>query len=285
MRVGIIGGGAAGLASAWLLEHEHEVTLFEKDDRFGGHAHTVTIEVDGRSLDVDAGFQFFAPGAAYATFNRLLDILDVPRRSYPATLTVYDAARQRPVVMPPLRDGRPVWSSFTPRALGTLIRFRRFLADVPAFLAKHDRTLTIGEYLERQRLPREFVDDFLLPAAARVLVRRAGRVPAVHGIQRAVLPGREHADGPARPRPERDRGRPEGLRRCARRVAGHERRSAGIPRSHASPAIRGGWTVEDADGERHTFDQVVIATNARQALQLLDRASRGGRAVRAAAAA
>src|SRR6187401_3245849 len=74
VRVGIIGGGAAGLASAWLLEQEHEVTVFEKDDRFGGHAHTVTIEVDGRSLDVDAGFQFFAPGAAYATFNRLLDI-------------------------------------------------------------------------------------------------------------------------------------------------------------------------------------------------------------------
>ena len=163
MRVGIIGGGAAGLASAWLLEQEHEVTLFEKDERFGGHAHTVTIEAHGQRLDVDAGFQFFAPGAAYATFNRLLDILHVPRRSYPATLTVYHSEEQRPVVMPPLRGGLPVWSSFTPRALRTLIRFRRFLADVPAFLAQHDRTLTIGEYLERRRLPREFVDGFLLP--------------------------------------------------------------------------------------------------------------------------
>ena len=40
MKVGIIGGGIAGLAAAWLLDEEHEVTLFEKRDRLGGHAHT-----------------------------------------------------------------------------------------------------------------------------------------------------------------------------------------------------------------------------------------------------
>jgi predicted NAD/FAD-binding protein len=83
MRIGIIGGGAAGLTTAWLLERDHDVTLFEKDDRLGGHAHTVDIEVDGRPLAVDAGFQFFARSDAYATFNRLLDALDVPRTSYP----------------------------------------------------------------------------------------------------------------------------------------------------------------------------------------------------------
>ena len=88
MRIGIVGGGAAGLATAWLLEQRHDVTLFEKDDRLGGHAHTVDIEVDGQTLAVDAGFQFFGRSAAYATFNRLLDALDVPRTTYPATLTV-----------------------------------------------------------------------------------------------------------------------------------------------------------------------------------------------------
>jgi len=51
MRIGIIGGGAAGLAAAWLLEHDHDVTHFEKDDRLGGHAHTVDIEVDGPGTD------------------------------------------------------------------------------------------------------------------------------------------------------------------------------------------------------------------------------------------
>ena len=104
MRIGIIGGGAAGLACAWLLDGEHDVTLFEKDDRLGGHAHTIEIEVHRQRIAVDAGFQFFASSGTYATFNRLLDLLEVPRRTYPATLTVYDSLRQRPVVMPPFRE-------------------------------------------------------------------------------------------------------------------------------------------------------------------------------------
>ena len=40
MKIGII-GGAAGLLAAWLLEDDYEVTLFERDDRLGGHAHTI----------------------------------------------------------------------------------------------------------------------------------------------------------------------------------------------------------------------------------------------------
>ena len=164
MRVGIVGGGAAGLLSAWLLEEQHEVTLFERDDRLGGHAHTVSIEADGRLVDVDAGFEFFGAGNAYATFNRLLDVLEVPRESYPATLTVHRTRRrQRPIVLPPFRGFHPVIVSLTPSAVVTMIRFGRFLGGVLAFVDRRDTRLTIAEYLERQRLPRAFVDDFLVP--------------------------------------------------------------------------------------------------------------------------
>jgi predicted NAD/FAD-binding protein len=163
VRIAIIGGGAAGLACAWLLEEHHEITLFEKDDRLGGHAHTVEIEAHGQRLRVDAGFQFFAPGGVYPTFNRLLDALAVERRSYPATLTLFRPDGARSLVMPPVRGGLLAWSSLTPTSIADLIRFRRFLAGIPAFLAKHDTTLTIAEYLERERMPRSFVDAVLLP--------------------------------------------------------------------------------------------------------------------------
>lgn len=269
MRVGIIGGGAAGLATAWLLEHEHDVTLFEQDDRFGGHAHTITIEADGHRLAIDAGFQFFAPGAAYATFNRLLDILDVPRRSYPATLTVYGTARERPVVMPPLRAGRPVWSSFTPRALRTLIRFRRFLADVPAFLAQHDRTLTIGEYLEQQRLPRGFVDDFLLPLLLAFWCVEPSDFQRFTAYNALYYLGANMPTGLRAPDQSEIDG---GLRVYVDALVGSLERAT-LRRDSAVRSLTrdpDGWTIEDADGRRQSFDQVVVATNARQALHLLE---------------
>ena len=56
MRIAIIGSGIAGLASAWWLDGEHEVTLFEANDYLGGHTHTHDVQVDGLQMAVDTGF-------------------------------------------------------------------------------------------------------------------------------------------------------------------------------------------------------------------------------------
>lgn len=66
-RVAVVGGGVAGLATAWHLHvnsPDVEVELFEADSRLGGHAHTITIpdaneNEKGSSLDVDVGFMVF----------------------------------------------------------------------------------------------------------------------------------------------------------------------------------------------------------------------------------
>ena len=52
MRIAVVGSGVSGLVVAW--HRDHEVTVFEADDRIGGHAHTV--EVDGERLAIDTGF-------------------------------------------------------------------------------------------------------------------------------------------------------------------------------------------------------------------------------------
>ncbi|MFN7702356.1 MAG: FAD-dependent oxidoreductase [Deltaproteobacteria bacterium] len=59
MRVAIVGGGAAGLATAWLLDAAHEVTLFEKEPILGGHVRTLGGNVPCATLPpgvrLDAG--------------------------------------------------------------------------------------------------------------------------------------------------------------------------------------------------------------------------------------
>ncbi|MFK4805775.1 FAD-dependent oxidoreductase [Microbacterium sp. ZW CA_36] len=268
MRIGIIGGGAAGLATAWLLEQDHDVTLFEKDDRLGGHAHTVDIDVGGRPLSVDAGFQFFARSAAYTTFNRLLDALDVPRTTYPATLTVSRADGTRPVVMPPFRRGRPVWSSLTPRAIMHLLRFRAFLSGIPAFLAQHDTMLTIAEYVERKHLPRSFVDDFLFPLLLAFWCvdladfRRFAAYNALYYLG---------ANLPRGLRPPDQSEIPGGLRvyidALVRSLARVDLRTGAAVESVARDAD--GSLLVGAAGVRHPFDHLVLACDARQAHDLL----------------
>ena len=56
MRIAVIGSGIAGMAAAYYLSRKHEVFVFEKEPRVGGHTHTVTVESSRGPLAVDTGF-------------------------------------------------------------------------------------------------------------------------------------------------------------------------------------------------------------------------------------
>ncbi len=57
MRIAVVGAGISGLAAARQLSREqHQVTVFEGEPRAGGHAHTVSVTLDGISHPVDTGF-------------------------------------------------------------------------------------------------------------------------------------------------------------------------------------------------------------------------------------
>ena len=59
MRVAVVGSGVSGLIAAWLLAREHEVVLYESEDRLGGHAHTNEVDFGQGPIPVDTGFIVF----------------------------------------------------------------------------------------------------------------------------------------------------------------------------------------------------------------------------------
>lgn len=266
MRVAVIGAGGAGLAAAWLIEQQHDVVLLERDDRLGGHAHTVEIDVDGESVAVDAGFEFFGEGAPYATFTRLLDALGVARRSYPATMSLTAAGRT--TALPPWRRG-PLWRSLTPRALIQMIRFRRFLAGVPAFLARHDTTITTGEYLGALRLPAAFTDRFLVPVLLAFWCVEPEELRAFAAYNTLYYLAGAAASGMRPPRQSAIEG---GMRTYVAAVRRDlERTDVRTSTGVVSIGREGdAFLLHDERGTMHTVDQLVIATNARQALALLE---------------
>ena len=76
LRIGVVGTGVAGLSAAWLLSRRHDVVVYEKADRIGGHSNTVLARVDGSQIPVDVGFIVYNP-KTYPNFVELLNALGV----------------------------------------------------------------------------------------------------------------------------------------------------------------------------------------------------------------
>ena len=83
MRIAVIGSGVAGLTAAYVLARTCDVTLFEADERLGGHAHT--HDVDG--LAVDSGF-IVHNDTTYPLLTRLFRELDVPTRPSEMSMSI-----------------------------------------------------------------------------------------------------------------------------------------------------------------------------------------------------
>ncbi len=77
MKIAIIGTGISGLGAAYLLHPQYDVTIYEKNEYIGGHSRTVTIEKDGRQIPVDTGFIVFNY-RNYHHLTRLFERLAVP---------------------------------------------------------------------------------------------------------------------------------------------------------------------------------------------------------------
>lgn len=75
-RIAIIGGGISGMATAYLLAGQHNVTLFEAAPQLGGHARTVMAGKHGNQ-PVDTGFIVFNY-VNYPHLTRMFRDLDVP---------------------------------------------------------------------------------------------------------------------------------------------------------------------------------------------------------------
>lgn len=165
MRIGIIGAGAAGLTASWLLHEHHDVTLYEKTGRIGGHAHTIEVDMDGNAgnvVKVESGFEFFSD-AMFPTFVRLLNVLGLELRRYPLTATIYTTDHRRNTLLPPYREGKIIWSGFRPTPLSHLVRLQRTLSIAERVASTPDTSLTVEQFFERLPFAQAFKDEFLWP--------------------------------------------------------------------------------------------------------------------------
>jgi len=80
LSIAIVGSGVAGLTAAYILNRNHAITLYEKNDYIGGHTHTVVVNrAPDINVPADTGF-IVMNHRTYPLFTRLLEQLGVPLR-------------------------------------------------------------------------------------------------------------------------------------------------------------------------------------------------------------
>jgi uncharacterized protein len=165
-RIAVVGSGIAGLASAWWLSRQHQVTLFEAGDHFGGHTHTHEVEIGGRRLAVDSGFIVSNP-QHYPLLTALFAELGVATDPTTMSFSVHDARSGLEYNATSL-DGLFCQrrNLVSPRFWGMLRDLRRFYREAPALLDGDDPGPSLGDYLRMRGYGRLFVEDHLLPMAS-----------------------------------------------------------------------------------------------------------------------
>ena len=269
MRIAVIGTGISGLSAAWLLQERHDVVVYEKSSRIGGHANTILVPVHGRDIPVDTGFIVFNP-QTYPNFVELLRVLDAP--SEPSDMSFGVSIDRGRVEY----SGSGLSGLFGQRTNLFRPRFWSMLSDLARFYREAtrdarslvDERLSLGDYLERGGYGAAFRDHHILPMAGAIwsaAPREILAYPAAaflrfydnHGLLRlAGQPIWRTVSGGSRVYVER----------LTRTFADRIRHGARIARIERTG---GKAIVVEANGARAVFDHVVIATHADEALALL----------------
>ena len=268
--VAVVGSGVSGLTAAYLLRRAYDVTLFEADDRLGGHAHSHDITTtDGSGVVVDTGF-IVHNDRTYPLLRRLFTELGVDTRATEMSMSVRceDCGLQFAGgrgVRGLLAQPRRLLSRAYPGMLREIVRFHRRAAE---FLERSDPgdLTTYGEFLEEGYSP-YFVKHYAVPvvscvwssgpdAALRYPARYLFRFLEHHGMLGITgAPQWYTVVGGSRVYVERVAALLTDVRR--------HQAVTGIARHDDRVEIR------DARGDVSGFDRVVVATHADQALSLL----------------
>jgi predicted NAD/FAD-binding protein len=166
MKIAIIGTGIAGNTAAYTLHPRHDVTVFEAGPRVGGHTHTVRVELDGETHDVDTGFIVFNE-LNYPRFTQLLDTLGVASQPTSMSFSVrcdrtgleYNGANLDRLFAQRRNLLRPRFY----RMLRDILRFGR---EAPLWLAEADDTLSVESWSRDRGYSEAFVEHYLVPLGA-----------------------------------------------------------------------------------------------------------------------
>ncbi len=262
MRIAIAGSGVSGLGAAYVLSGAHEVHVFERDVRAGGHANTVVRD----GLALDTGF-LVHNARNYPLLGRLFGELGV--RTHESDMSFSVACSDCGLEYSGRRPFAQRGNAASPSFLALVWEIGRWLRTARASLDEADyESHSLQQYLDERRFSERFRRHFLVPLTSALWSTAPGRAlefPAAHAIRffenhgmlgfgrfrwRTVTGGsRAYVDA------------------VAQRLGASLHLGLGVRSLRRTAA---GIELRTDDDAIHAFDHVVVATHADQALRLLE---------------
>ena len=169
MKFAVVGSGISGLSMALILSQDHEVILYETDDRYGGHSNTVDVDYDKKKISVDTGFIVFNK-LNYPNLIKLFKFLSVKYEDSDMSLSIDH------------QKNRIEWSG---QDLKTIFAKKKYFRNLKFLFAvlqilifnfhvkyilnyKNIENISLEEWLKKKFYTRSFLELYLIPMAGAI---------------------------------------------------------------------------------------------------------------------
>lgn len=167
LKIAIIGSGIAGNTIAYYLHKKHDITVFESENRIGGHTHTHHIQHEGQEVAVDTGFIVFN-NRTYPHFIALLEELNVAWRPSSMSFSVrcedtgleYNGTTLNSLFAQRLNLFRPAFL----KMIRDILRFNKNALE----LLQDGNEIKLGEYLKLGGYSQQFIDYYIIPMGSAI---------------------------------------------------------------------------------------------------------------------
>ena len=167
MKIGVVGSGISGLSAAYYLSKKHQVDLFEKEDHFGGHSHTIDLLIEEKKISVDIGFIVFN----HKTYPNLIKFFDenkvhIEKSDMSFAVSVKDTKFEY--------CGRGLKGIFANKSNLFNKSFLKMFLDILKFykncerINQFDQKITLGDYLVKNKLSDSFINFHLIPMVSAI---------------------------------------------------------------------------------------------------------------------
>ena len=166
-KLAVIGSGISGLSAAYYLSKKHRVDIFEKENHFGGHSHTIDVLVNEKKISIDIGFIVFN----FQTYPNLINFfqendIEIEKSNMSFSVSVDNTNFEY--------CGKGLSGIFSNKSNLFNIKFLKMFFDIIKFYKKSDQVsisndkITLGEYLKINKLSKTFIEYHIIPMVSAI---------------------------------------------------------------------------------------------------------------------